>query len=279
METQNFIAASGVPAYLHTDGRPLDQHDVAAMDADGDKGWPGVEIIRDDVDGVLDQGADKTVTYASVTAKSTQHGSSKKTAAAKDEEIVILEEDSTPGAKSKPSGRTVVDVSPSKNAAYLESNPERKGKSRTGDPLSVKVVPTLGGNAANVVVHAPRRATGNHAVVITEPGILSAGTANAKERRARNVGVKMVLGTTGRISKGLKSSEAHISNTRGVSKFIEDLTDRLDTIPDTIMPNPSVSVMETDKGDGGIGDTEVSSPDTDSQYNEDYGDEILPVEQ
>ncbi|KAK8612900.1 hypothetical protein V6N13_093004 [Hibiscus sabdariffa] len=162
----------------------------------------------------------------------------------------------------------------------IQSNHEKWSKSRTGDPSLVKVVLSLGGNTASSVMYKPRISTGKHeAIVITEQGIQSVGTTNARERRARTVGVKTILGTAGHISKGRKSSEAPIVGNRGVSEFIEDLSDRLDTTLDHIMPNPSLSLMEMDRGENGLGGTEVSSSDNDSRYNEDHGDEVIPVEQ
>ncbi|KAK8497607.1 hypothetical protein V6N12_066961 [Hibiscus sabdariffa] len=396
MEAQNPNSDYGVLTYLNIDGRPSDQHagfdslqslewpssptlledqplvnknkndigmdmngDIAAMDADGEERRPEIVTIRDDVGGVLEKGSVNTITYASVTAKSTQNESSQKpTIMTTDEDIVILEEDKleyeglftcgifghtkefcdtfksqaseNAGVDLMDRGKTQVEVSEDnlfgpwmvaenqhrrvvtegrlfttakapntvgegshfgvlqmdedteflQRVEPIQSNHEKWSKSRTGDPSLVKVVLSLGGNTASSVMYKPRISTGKHeAIVITEQGIQSVGTTNARERRARTVGVKTILGTAGHISKGRKSSEAPIVGNRGVSEFIEDLSDRLDTTLDHIMPNPSLSLMEMDRGENGLGGTEVSSSDNDSRYNEDHGDEVIPVEQ
>ncbi|KAK8481641.1 hypothetical protein V6N11_048046 [Hibiscus sabdariffa] len=263
--------------------------DIAAMDADGEERRPEIVTIRDDVGGVLEKGSVNTITGKTQVEVSEDNLFGPWMVAENQHRRVVTEgrlftTAKAPNTVGEGSHFGVLQMDEDteflQRVEPIQSNHEKWSKSRTGDPSLVKVVLSLGGNTASSVIYKPRISTGKHeAIVITEQGIQSVGTTNARERRARTVGVKTILGTAGHISKGRKSSEAPIVGNRGVSEFIEDLSDRLDTTLDHIMPNPSLSLMEMDRGENGLGGTEVSSSDNDSRYNEDHGDEVIPVEQ
>ncbi|KAK8548251.1 hypothetical protein V6N12_061169 [Hibiscus sabdariffa] len=132
---------------------------------------------------------------------------------------------------------------PKKNTTYIQSNPEKKKKSIASGPSSVQVIPSLGGKAANSLIHKPRIGTGSHdAIVITEHGIVENGASGSKGRRSRNVGFKSMLGTVGRSLKGRRLVEPR------------ELHDR---------------AMEV--GDIRLNDAENVSSDSDSRYNEEHG--------
>ncbi|KAK8534727.1 hypothetical protein V6N12_057371 [Hibiscus sabdariffa] len=269
MSAQNPTSVSRpVPAYLNMDGRPPDLQ-AAAMDVDGGEGKQAAVHISDDVGGKIDN----SVTYASVTTKSTLNGSSQKPlTAAIDEDIVILEEDvdklqggkeqpqpvlqSIQATTSKPHSVAAVNTSPKKNATYLESNPGRKNKSITGSPSMVKVVLSLEGKEATTMVHKPCVSAGVYeAIIITEQGAMASGTS------------------------GHRSSKSRVSGTRSISDFITDLNGRMDTLQDPITQHPPLSIMAMDRDDVRLGGSKEISSDTDSRYEEGHGDDVILVDQ
>ncbi|KAK8714640.1 hypothetical protein V6N13_041991 [Hibiscus sabdariffa] len=137
--------------------------------------------------------------------------------------------------------RMDVSIDPVKNVAYLKSNPDKKTK-KTIENRSVTVVSSLG--------------------------------AGNKDKRTRNPGFKTVLGTIGQNFKGRKSAETRMSDTRVVSEFITDLTDRLDSFQDH-----SSSLMEKDGDDNELGGSEEGFLDSDSRDNDDHDEDVILVEQ
>ncbi|KAK8524871.1 hypothetical protein V6N13_015869 [Hibiscus sabdariffa] len=268
MSVQNPIVASGALAYLNTDGRPLDLHevaslpslerpasltlledqpivkksksadrvistvDIAAMDDDSDEGKQAAVHDNDVVINRIDNETGDPVTYASVAAKSTLNGSS----ADSDQRGVELQRDvdqiqqalqSEQPKQSKSVSVTTGGIAPRKNAAYVESNPTRKNKSKA----------SAGMHEAIVISEHGAQATGAQAI----------GASGSKGRHSRNIGVKNVLGTVWGNLKGRRLIETRGSNGKDVSEFITELSDRLD------------------EGDVELDDTEDISSDTDSR--------------
>ncbi|KAK8988400.1 hypothetical protein V6N11_029791 [Hibiscus sabdariffa] len=137
--------------------------------------------------------------------------------------------------------RMDVSIGPTKNYAYLKSNPDKKNKKPIGDSRSVTIISSLGGKEASAMVHKHSIASGLHS--------------------ARNL-------------KGRKSAEAQVLDTRVVSEFITDLIDRLDSFQD-----PSSSLMEKDGDDNELGGSEEGLFDSDSRGNDDHDEDVILVEQ
>ncbi|KAK8486616.1 hypothetical protein V6N11_061176, partial [Hibiscus sabdariffa] len=79
--------------------------------------------------------------------------------------------------------RMDVSIGPTKNDAYLKSNPDKKNKKPIGDSRSVTIIPSLGGKEANAMVHKHSIASGSHsAVLIQEKGAMSFGTSGNKDK-------------------------------------------------------------------------------------------------
>ncbi|KAK8495479.1 hypothetical protein V6N12_005433 [Hibiscus sabdariffa] len=147
--------------------------------------------------------------------------------------------------------RMDVSIGPTKNDAYLKSNPDKKNKKPIGDSRSVTVIPSLGGKEANAMVHKHSIASGSHsAVLIQEKGAMSFGTS------------------------GNKDKQAQVLDTRVVLEFITNLTDRLDSFQD-----PSSSLMEKDGDDDELGGSEEGLFDSDSRGNDDHDEDVILVEQ
>ncbi|KAK8584535.1 hypothetical protein V6N13_138495 [Hibiscus sabdariffa] len=147
--------------------------------------------------------------------------------------------------------RMDVSIGPTKNYAYLKSNPDKKNKKPIGDSRSVTIISSLGGKEASAMVHKHSIASGLHsAVLIQEKGAMSFGTS------------------------GNKDKQAQVLDTRVVSEFITDLIDRLDSFQD-----PSSSLMEKDGDDNELGGSEEGLFDSDSRGNDDHDEDVILVEQ
>ncbi|KAK8655680.1 hypothetical protein V6N13_108252 [Hibiscus sabdariffa] len=236
------------------------------MDANREDGKHGVKgngvSVGEKIDGVVRN----TITYARVTAKSTRDVSTHKPKAATiDEEVTHsdrvvcdghldkinaqeeMSEDKLFGswmmvensrrrtfAKGRYSAYTVNAI----NAAYLASKPDKRNKRTNGESLMMKVELSMG----------ERRQ------------VLWKGDCRT---------IKTALRTTGCSLKWRKMFEVLLLDTRGVSEFIADLTDHLDSFHDPNTQHHSLSLLAKDRDDVGLVGSKEASSDSDSRYNDD----------
>ncbi|KAK9027917.1 hypothetical protein V6N11_067738 [Hibiscus sabdariffa] len=124
------------------------------------------------------------------------------------------------------------------NAAYLASKPDKRNKRTNGESLMMKVELSMG----------ERRQ------------VLWKGDCRT---------IKTALRTTGCSLKWRKMFEVLLLDTRGVSEFIADLTDHLDSFHDPNTQHHSLSLLAKDRDDVGLVGSKEASSDSDSRYNDD----------
>ncbi|KAK8621721.1 hypothetical protein V6N13_081154 [Hibiscus sabdariffa] len=298
MSAQNPTSVSRpVPAYLNMDGRPPDLQ-AAAMDVDGGEGKQAAVHISDDVGGKIDN----SVTYASVTTKSTLNGSSQKPlTAAIDEDIVILEEDDSCDAlKSQANENGAVEhlakvcEETEQQVDKLQGGKEQPQpvlqsiQATTSKPHSVAAVNTSPKKNATYLESNPGRKnksiTGSPSMVKVVLSLEGKEATTMVHKPCVSAGVyeAIIITEQGAMASGTsghRSSKSRVSGTRSISDFITDLNGRMDTLQDPITQHPPLSIMAMDRDDVRLGGSKEISSDTDSRYEEGHGDDVILVDQ